>query len=105
MSKRRNLEPDRAEFRQKSKDQGECAEDLKYEAVVVCSIVRDTDPSNNKQICEPDGAHVDVVRFLVESFEAADLKVQILEGMGHKVFIKVKSLASFPIEISISFPF
>jgi len=85
---KRKVEPDRVEFRQKSKDQGECAEDFKYEAVVVCSIVRDTD-SSNKQICEADGAHVDVVRFLVESFEAADLKVQILEGMGHKVFIKV----------------
>ena len=60
------------------------SEKLQYEAVVVCSVVRD-------RSLEADEAssHVDAVSFLSESFEAAGLMVEVLEGMDHKVFIKV----------------
>lgn len=73
---------------------------VKYEAVVVCSVVQDRNShlnANHSRANSEDVAdhaqtasqHVDVVRFLLESFEAAGLKVQILQGMDHKVFIKV----------------
>lgn len=75
---------------------------VKYEAVVVCSVVQDRNShlnANHSRANSEDVAdhaqtasqHVDVVRFLLESFEAAGLKVQILQGMDHKVFIKVDS--------------
>jgi len=61
---------------------------FKYEAVVVCSVVRD-----RSHLCASEGSSGDAVLFLLESFEAAGLKVQVLEGREHKVFIKVRKLS------------
>lgn len=76
---------------------------VKYEAVVVCSVVQDKNRFNH--LCASDqDAHVEVVNFLLESFESAGLKVQILEGMDHKVFIKVKTfLSSLPFLVLVAF--
>ena len=61
------------------------SEKLQYEAVVVCSVVRDRKGEAD------EASNMDVVSFLSESFEAAGLKVEVLEGMDHKVFIKVSN--------------
>lgn len=66
-------------------------EKLQYEAVVVCSVVRGRSHACADGAADEASSHADAVSFLVEAFEAAGLKVEVLEGMGHKVFIKVNN--------------
>ena len=53
--------------------------------VVLCHVVRDRKGEADET------SHMDAVSFWSESFEAAGLKVEVLEGIDHKVFIKVSN--------------